>query len=423
LENIEIVRRLGVALALGLLIGLERGWEQRELAEGQRFAGFRTFGIVSLLGGIAALVIPDSSAYLLGGAFLAVGMICAAGYWRTSAGQEDLSATTAVALLVTFALGALAGSGQLTPAVSAAVVVTVLLGFKIELHSLVERIERPELLATLRLLLISVVMLPILPDRGYGPWHALNPYRIWWMVVLVAGLSYVGYFAIKLMGGRLGVLVTGLFGGLSSSTATAIELAQQGKHNPRLATTLADGVVVASAVMFPRMLVISAVNPSLVPPLAVPLVSAGVVALAIAMLDLRRPAERSGDHRLKLRNQNPLDLSMAIRFGLLLAAIMFLARAAVAVAGTRGIYVLAALSGLADVDAITLSLASMSAHGQATASSAMTGILIAAVVNTLVKPTIVAFTGGVKMGWRVGWPLIVAIAAGGAALTFAGALL
>jgi uncharacterized membrane protein (DUF4010 family) len=422
LDNAEIIRRLGVALALGLLIGLERGWEQRELAEGQRFAGFRTFGIVSLLGGIAALLLPESAPALIAGGLIALGFISAAGYWRTSAKREDLSATTAVTVLLSFALGALAGRGALVPAVSAAVVVTVLLGFKLELHAMVQRIERPELLATLRLLLISVVLLPILPDRGYGPWEALNPYRIWWMVVLVAGLSYIGYFAIKLMGGRLGMLVTGLFGGLASSTAAAVELAEQGKRNPKLAPLLAEGVVVASAVMFPRMLAIAAVNPALIRPLSIPLLTAGMVALGIGMLALRMWGDVGDQAHPELRGQNPLDLWMAIRFGALLAVIMLLARGAVAMAGDGGVYVLAALSGLADVDAITLSLASLAASGQTSIAAAVTGILIAAGINTLVKPVIVAFTGGAAMGWRVAWPLLIAIGAGAVAIAGFGML-
>lgn len=154
----EILRRLGVALALGLLIGLERGWEQRELAEGQRVAGFRTFGVVSLLGGVGAVLTPDSPALVLAAVFIALGLIAAAGYWRASADRKDLSATTVVTMLLTVGLGALAGRGELTAAASAAVLVTLLLGFKPELHSFVQHIERQELLATLRLLLISLVL-------------------------------------------------------------------------------------------------------------------------------------------------------------------------------------------------------------------------------------------------------------------------
>lgn len=421
MDNIEVFRRLGVALAIGLLIGLERGWQGRELAEGQRFAGFRTFGIVSLLGGIAAIAAPDSSPVLVA-VFVALGMIATAGYWRTSSTSEDLSATTAVAILLAFGLGALAGRGYLVPAASTAVVVTILLGLKPELHAVVQKIERHELLATLRLLLISVVLLPILPDKGYGPWEALNPYQIWWMVVLVASLSYVGYFAVRLIGNRFGILVTGLFGGLASSTATAIELAEQAKASPAGQGLLGGAIVVASAVMFPRMLAVAAINPRLVPSLAPPLLGAGALAMAIGIWCLWSSSSARSGTQPHIEARNPLDLWRATQFGLILAAVMVLARAAVALASNRGIYVLAALSGLADVDAITLSLATMASHGQITMTAATAGILIAATVNTLAKSVIVVFIGGYRIGWRVAWPLILAIGAGVAGVLAAGVL-
>jgi uncharacterized membrane protein (DUF4010 family) len=415
LENLEILRRLGVALAIGLLMGLERGWEQRDLAEGQRFAGFRTFGIVSLFGGIVAVVGTNSPVMLAAG-FVAIGLLVAAGYWRSTLESESVGATTAAATLLAFALGALAGQGQLAMAASAAVVVTFLLGFKPELHAIVQRIERPELLATLRLLLISIVLLPVLPDRGYGPWEVLNPYHLWWMVVAISGLSYIGYFAIKLMGNRLGMLVTGLLGGLVSSTATAFDLAPQAKKMPQFEGMLADAIVIASAVMFPRMLVIAAVNPPLMIPLAAPLLTAGVVALAIGMLALRRSQDKKDSRNSPmLRTKNPLDLWFAIRFGLLLSAILLMARAGVAIAGDRGIYAVSALSAIADVDAITLSLATMSAHNQTSPESAIIGMLIAATVNSMVKPAVAGFFASAGMAWRIAWPLLLAIAAGATA--------
>src|SRR5208337_4265449 len=160
----EILQRLGVALALGLLIGLERGWERRELPEGERVAGFRTFGLISLLGGVTVVLAPESRALSFCSVVAVLGVAVALGYWRESERSKDLSLTTTIAELLAFALGALAGEGNLIAAASTAVVVTLVLGFKPEPHHLVERIERPELLATLRLLLISVVLLPILPD-------------------------------------------------------------------------------------------------------------------------------------------------------------------------------------------------------------------------------------------------------------------
>ncbi|HEY6395712.1 MAG TPA: MgtC/SapB family protein, partial [Candidatus Binataceae bacterium] len=173
----QLLFRLGIALALGLLIGLERGWEGRELAEGRRAAGFRTFGIISLLGGVSELLAENGDWMLMPALVIALGTFMSLGYWRTSAADNDLSVTTAVTALLTFALGAVAVRGHLVVASSATVVVVLILSIKPELHEMVRHIERSELLATIRLLLISVVLLPILPDRDYGPWHAVNPYR------------------------------------------------------------------------------------------------------------------------------------------------------------------------------------------------------------------------------------------------------
>ena len=223
-ENAQLLERLAVALAIGLLMGLERGWEYRQLPEGGRVAGIRTFGLIALLGAIAVQLGGPYHELFLAAAILAVALLMGVGYWRETEISEDVSITTSIAALVAFSLGAMAGLGHLTIASSAAVVITTILGFRIELHSLVAHIEREELTATLRLLLITVVVLPILPNRAIGPWQAFNPYQIWWMVVLIAALSYVGYFANKFLGERRGMIVTGLFGGMTSSTAVTLTL-------------------------------------------------------------------------------------------------------------------------------------------------------------------------------------------------------
>jgi uncharacterized membrane protein (DUF4010 family) len=178
-EKLLLIGRLAVALAIGPLIGLERGWERRELPEGQRAAGFRTFGMIGLLGGVTVQVGGSSQGLVLAVVAAAVSIFAALGYWREPWRGQDVSITSLIAVLLTFCLGALAGMGEMTAASSTAVVVTFLLGFKPELHRIIRRIERPELLATLRLLLISVVLLPVLQDVGLGPWQAFNPYRTW----------------------------------------------------------------------------------------------------------------------------------------------------------------------------------------------------------------------------------------------------
>lgn len=421
LDDLALLERLAVALAAGLLIGLERGWQARGLAEGARVAGFRTFALVGLLGGLASLLARDHGLAVLAGGFLALGLVVAAGYWRGTAAGRDVSATTAIAALVTFALGAAAGEGELEVAGAGAVIVALLLGTKPQLHRLVERIERRELLAVLQLLLMSVVLLPVLPDRGLGPWQALNPYRIWWMVVLIAGLSAVGYFAIRLAGPRRGLLLTGLFGGLASSTATTLALARRaagsGAAPPRL---IAAGILLACAIMFPRMLLVAGlIAPALLPVLAPPLGAAALVAAAAALwaagllsVGRKRPVEVSAE---EVQPQNPFEFGTALKFGLLLAAILLLTEGLRRWIGEQAILLVAAASGLADVDAVTLSLSALVADGATLPALAGGAILLAAAVNTLVKGGLgIAISRGRLTAWLAGG-LGGALAAGAAA--------
>jgi len=411
---VHTLERLGVALALGLLIGLERGWERRELPEGQRAAGLRTFGIIGLLGGAAAQL---GTPWMLAAIALVLGLAVALGYWRESQGEQDVSLTTAISAMLTFCLGAMAGLGELTVAASAAVVVALLLGFKPELHRMLRRIERSELLATLRLLLISVVLLPVLPNTGLGPWSALNPYQLWWMVVLVASLSYVGYFAHRLLGERRGVLMTGLFGGLVSSTALTLSLSRHAREEGSGFDLSAAGIAIATAVMLPRMLLIVGVIDKFVAlKLAAPLLAAAAASLGAALWFGRRGrgAASPEDHRHPELG-NPLELGTALEFGLMLAVIMLASHAGIKLVGDRGLYAVAALSGLVDVDAISLSVATMSAQGAASADTAARAALSAALVNTLLKPVLATASGGARIAWRVGVVVLAVTIAGGAA--------
>ena len=396
--------RLAVALGIGLLIGLERGWEGRELHTAQRTAGLRTFGGVGLLGGVAAQLGGTHADLLLAALAVALAIILAAGYWRESEVDRDVSLTTSIAALVTYSLGALAGSGLLLAASSSAVVLTLLLGFRPELHDLIRKIDRDELLATFRLLLISLVMLPVLPNRGYGPWAAFNPYHIWWMVVLVAAVSYVGYFATRLMGAQRGILLTGLFGGLASSTVVTLSLARRAAAGLAVPNLLAAGATIASAIMWPRiLLIVGAVDADLARALAWPLGAATVIAIAGALIlervgrDEERALTAAGD---RVKPSNPLDLLTAIRFGLILTAIMVASRAASAWAGESGLLLVAGISGLVDVDAISLSMAAMSTHRLVAPAVAISAIVFAAAVNTLLKPVIALVIGGAPMGLR-----------------------
>jgi len=415
--NVEMLTRLAVALAIGLLIGLERGWEQRQMAEGERVAGFRTFGLVGLLGASTVMLAPEGS-LVTAAVALTLGLVAALGYYRRSRSPRGQSATSMVALLLTFALGAMAGRGYVEAAASAGVVVTLLLSVKPELHGLLRRIERDELLATIRLLLISVVMLPVLPDRGFGPWQALNPYRLWWMVVLVAGVSYLGYLADRLWGGERSSLLTGLFGGLVSSTAVAWTLSRRAVTDRHHADSLAAGIVIASSMMFPRLLaILLPVAAGLATRLAAPIAAAALIGFAAgAALERRASGARAHGREPVVRLRNPLELATAVKFGLFLAAVMLAARAISGWGGDRGLCLVAAAAGLADVDAITLSVAAMWRHGAVSLAGAATAIVVAAVVNTVLKAAIAAGIGGTRLGIRVALPMAASLAAGAGTL-------
>jgi uncharacterized membrane protein (DUF4010 family) len=409
-SELEVFQRLGVALSLGLLIGLERGWRRREEEEGERVAGLRTYGLIGLSGGIWALIAQHTGPVLVGFGFLGLVLVSTAAYLVGSRGREHIGITSIVASLMTFTLGALAMMGPPTIAAATAVVATLLLGFKPVLHDWVRRLELAELHATLKLLLISVVLLPVLPNQGYGPYGALNPYVLWWMVVLIAAVSYLGYFAIKIGGARHGALLTGAFGGLASSTAVTLSLARLTAHQRGGEDALAAGILAACATMFPRTLIVASavegtIFRALLPPIAV---AAGAIYLGAYLLWRRAGG---GEPVPRMGLQNPFQLGTALKFGLLLAAVLVLASALQSQIGDPGLYLLAAVSGISDVDAITLSLSQM-AGIQVGVGVAARGILLAAAVNTVVKAGLALFVGGRALGLRVGATLIGAVAAG-----------
>ncbi|HDR28759.1 MgtC/SapB family protein, partial [Rhodovulum sp.] len=272
MEDFELFRRLGLALAIGLLFGLERGWHARGEPEGERVAGLRTFGLTGLLGGVCGWLGMLVGPVFPGLAFGAMAALVAVTYWAQIEENEDQGLTTEVALLLTFALGAAALLGDMAAAAAVAVVATALLSLKRVLHGWVARIRQFELAALVQLAVISVVILPLLPNRGYGPGATLNPHELWLAVVIVAGLSFLGYAAIRVAGAGLGAVITGLFGGLASSTSTTLALSRLVRSDARLGPVMAIGVVLAGSVTFLRVLVVGTIFArDLLAPLLVPL--------------------------------------------------------------------------------------------------------------------------------------------------------
>lgn len=412
MDDNDIFTRLALALAIGLLLGLERGWHGRDEAEGERIAGIRTFALTGIFGGVsgwlAILILPVFPAL----AILALGGFLAVSYWLSARTGDDLGITTEIALLLTFVLGVLSVVGETAPTVAVAVVAALLLSMKPVLHRWIKQIDQLELEAGLQLALISVVILPLLPNEGYGPGGVVNPYELWWAVVIVASLSFVGYVAIRLAGANAGILATGLFGGLASSTTTTLTLARLVRLHDSIAIIAAAGIIVSGSVTFLRILALVAIfEPSLVAPLALPMglmAATGLTSAAVLYAFAGRGHATPGKI---VDTANPLALATALTFGFVLAFILIGTHFLHEWLGTTGVFTAAALSGVTDVDALTISVSQL-VQDSIQISDGAAAIFIAATVNTAVKGAIALFVGGKALGLRVSAVYVAVITVG-----------
>ncbi len=395
--TLELFLNLATALAVGLLIGTERTWSGRNNAGQELVAGIRTFGLAGLFGGLAAVSINHLGTLAWVAMFGMLALLVIAGYVIDAHRSGDYGMTTEVALLLTFVLGSLAVAESRALAAACAIVVALLLSLKARLHQALKRLSEAELAGALKMLFISVVLLPTLPNQGYGPWQALNPYTTWMMVVLIAGIGLAAYVAIRFFGTRHGLLLTALLGGIVSSTAMTITLARL--NAPQLRAALAAGLLATSALMFPRVLLeVGLVNPALLPGLALPLACAGAIYAAGALFYYLRAGETPDDNTEPLL-KNPFELGPALRFAALLVLILLLVEGARHWLGDAGIYLVSLVAGLTDVDAITLSLASKARDGLSH-EVAIRGIVFAALSNSLVKAMLIVLIGGRELALR-----------------------
>ena len=405
---------MGVALAVGLTVGLERGWRDREAVEGSRVAGWRTFGLIGLAGGVWTDV-AESNLIVLGLALLAIVAMLAVAYWRRSESSENYSATTPVAAIVTFALGALAGHGQMIEAGAGAVVTATILSAKSELHDWLRRLSEAELRAALQFLLIAGVVLPILPDRGFGPYGALNPYRVWTMVVVIAGLSFIAYAALRIWGQRAGLIVVALLGGAVASTAIAFDFSRRAAAKSSPTSLLAAGIVAASGVSFLRTaFLVGVFQAGWLPIAGIPLAGMVAVAAGVAWLLWRRDAQGAQAQSQSLRN--PLEIRPALQLGLLLAVALVLAEWLRRELGSMGLIGLSAVTGMLEIDATTISLCRMVGEGLAPRTATLM-LLLGLATNGLVKMVVIGTIGGVRLMLIVGLSFTaVALAAGAVVL-------
>ncbi len=414
MAQVDLFYRFGAALVIGMLVGLQReyshGSPDREL-----FAGARTFALMGLIGCTAALVaeVLDSpgafiSILLLTGALIAVAYFI--GAWRGEVGL-----TTEISALVTVLAGALCYWEYLALAAAIAVATTVLLSLKLEMRTFAQRLTREDVYATLKFAVITAIVLPVLPHQTFGPppLDVLNPYKIWLMVVFISGISFLGYVLIKVVGSRQGIGLTGLLGGLVSSTAVTLSFAQRSREEEDLAKPFALAITVAWTMMFSRVLVeVAALNIRLLGVLWVPMAAAGTVGLAYCVyLYSSQRTDKGGDVALS----NPFELGPAVKFGLIYAAILLFSKAAQTYLGEAGVYLSSVVAGLTDVDAITLSMAELSrATGGVDLSTAARAIVLAAMSNTFVKGGIVLTSGApaLRRALLPGFILILVTAVG-----------
>lgn len=402
-----------LSLALGLLIGLER--ERNPRAK----AGLRTFALTALLGTLCAMLSEQvGSPWLLVVGFAAVGAIIVTAYLGESPPAAEPGTTTEAALLVSYILGALVWEGERELAITLAIITTVLLYFKPEMQGIARQLTRRDLVSMLQFAVLSFVILPILPDRDFGPYHAFNPHQTWLMVVLISGISLAGYVALRLFGQRYGTLLLGLLGGLVSSTATTLVYARHGRSHDELLPLAATVIALANLVVLIRLAVLAAaVAPAILPTLLPVLASALVLGLAVTGLQWHRTVA-PGELPLP-ETANPTELRTALGFGLLYALILFVASFVAARGDATSLYGVAAVAGITDVDAITLSSLRLFNLGSLGAPEGVRVILVAFLSNLLVKLGLAFAVGGRRLGFRCLAPLLATGIGAAVALTVA----
>jgi len=409
----QLIQRLGVALAIGLIIGIERGWKQRAEPEGERAAGLRTLALSGLLGGVWGALVSGAGGLglvSLGLAFTGFSAVVAAFRYREMLHEGTFGATTVVAAMLAFALGAFAVLGDPGAAAAAGVATALLLALKQWLHASLAKLTWEELRSGLVLLAMTVIMLPLLPDRVVTPWFPVNPREVWLLTIFIASLSFAGYLAIRIAGPELGVLLSGAAGGLVSSTAVTVNMAQMAREHPTHREMFAAATMVSGAMMMVRVAaVVAVVNAALLAKLALPLALGALVQAGFAALSAWR-AGTEAEETQPLELKNPFDLLSVLQYGALLAVIMAAANGAAAWAGAVGAYALAAVSGILDVDAISMSMARLAPHNLPAISAAI-AILIAVMVNSISKVGLAISAGGLRFGRLLGPALAVTLIA------------
>jgi uncharacterized membrane protein (DUF4010 family) len=415
--DLDLAIRFGAALGLGLLLGLER--ERKRDAE-LLFGGVRTFALIALLGAVGAFMEREmNQGWLILAAFIALSALVIVSY-ATTAARGSLGITTEVTALLAFIVGALCGWEKVAVASVTTVICLLLLTLKDFLHGLARRVELADVEATLQFAVISVIILPLLPNETFGPApiDVINPYKIWLMVVLIAGLNFLGYLLVKVLGNEHGLVVTGILGGLVSSTAVTLSFSQRSRREPAMSSAFVLAIVIAWTIMFVRVVVmVAVVNRAMAGGLALALGWVAAAGLVVSLVLWRR--SRSRETGVVTAGANPFELSEAIKFGLLFGIVTVVAKAAEVYLGATGLYLAGAVAGLTDVDAISLSMANLARTSPEILTIAQRTIVIAVISNTLVKCAMAAFMGAPALRRTIVLVTVLLFAAAGAGILVA----
>lgn len=407
-----------VSACLGALIGLIRQWsEQKDKPAETHFVGVRTYTLWALLGCLAAYLTEHYSTATLPIALLLIGGHLTMLHWRD--GREGHpGSTTFVAALLTCLVGALVNWGHQQMAVLVAALTMVTLGSKQPLHSWTRHFTAEDIRSALQFVAITGVILPLVPDRALGPYGAFNPYSIWLMVVLISGLGFVGYLLMRLLGARAGITVTGLVGGLASSTATTLAFSRRSKDEPELSSSYALAVVLACTVMLARVgVMLTAINPEFARMIALPFAAMALPGVCFALW--QQVTQRSDKQTVAPpKIHNPLSLGIAIKFGLLYAVVALLVKAATSLEFTAGLLPLSFLSGLTDMDAIALLMANSLHDGTVVAQLAAKCVIIGAIANSIMKAGLAISLGSAQLRRQISLVLGLTVVAGVLALIF-----
>jgi len=400
----EQLLMLMTSLGIGLLMGLER--ERKPAAR----AGLRTFGLVGLFGAVCALLTQHTDAnWLLAVGLLLVGGMMIAAY-LSHPDPEDPGTTSVIALMLCFIYGAMVVFDLRSQAVTLAILTTILLYMKPELQSLSQRLTRRDLVSIFQFAVLSLVILSILPGRDLGRYGALNPMQVWWMVVLISGISLAGYAALRVLGQRAGTPVLGMLGGLVSSTATTLVFSRHAREQPSVLPLAVLVIMLANLVVLIRLGAIAAMLQASILPALLPMLGGGLLAgVAFVLIAWRSWGRHNGLPAMEL--SNPTEIRVALTFGVVYALVLVCSAGLADVAGDKGVYAVALISGLTDVDAITLSGLRMFGQEKLGAAAVVTAIFLAEISNLLFKVGVVASVGGWALMRRV-LPGFVAVAGG-----------